>query len=59
MYKIFITAVDPKGAILFEDYKLHYPSSDDLRNHILPLNEVIASKIEEVEKINEQEHSPF
>ena len=61
MLKLYITVRDineDKGVTLFEDLNINYLDKEYLLSD-LSLPEKIYSKIEEVEKINEQVTQPF
>jgi len=58
MYKTFITVIDPKGVVLFEDYQLNHTDTEVIRQDAT-IGYLISIKIEEVEKINNQTTQPF
>lgn len=61
MLKLYITVREineDKGIILFEDLNINYLDKEYLLSD-LSLPEKIYTKIEEVEKINEQATQPF
>ena len=65
MIKLYITAIESKedgtAVTLFEGYELGFKDKDTLIciANTLSLNEKIHSKIEYVEKINNQQSTPF
>lgn len=65
MIKLYITAIETKdngqAVTLFEDYLLTFGNKEDIdfKHEMFNINNKVAEKIEEVEKINKQETSPF